>query len=194
MAVALNVNGPLFPAVFKGGVFHADDNLVARNSMIPGTGISGVSGMDFRNFIYRMGDVIYTVIFIDLAGCNSGDTDGDIIGKASTANCHIGQVTTLKNGLIYKGKLSCVETPATGEPDIDVFTATEATGTEEEAISGLTSTSMLAAAADWTKGVQKDLTGNVIADKYLYLVASGGATNDTYTAGQFVLELWGYVV
>jgi hypothetical protein len=34
----------------------------------------------------------------------------------------------------------------------------------------------------------------VIADKYLYLVASGGATNATYTAGQFVLELWGYVV
>jgi hypothetical protein len=194
MAVALNLNGPLAPAYIRGGVFHADDSLTARDSMSPGSGITGVSGMDFRSWVYRIGDVIHTVIFIDLTGCNSGDADGDIIGKAATANCHIGQVTTVKNGLIYKGKISCVETPLTGEPDIDVFTATEATGTEEEAISGLTSTSMLAAAADWTKGVQKDLTGNVIADKYLYLVASGGATNATYTAGQFVLELWGYVV
>jgi hypothetical protein len=194
MAVALNLNGPLNPAFIRGGVFNADDSLTARGSMTPGSGITGVTNMDFRSWVYRIGDVIHTVIFIDLAGCNSGDADGDIIGKAATANCHIGQVTTVKNGLIYKGKISCVETPAGGEPDIDVFTATEATGTEEEAISGLTSTSMLAAAADWTKGVQKDLTGNVIADKYLYLVASGGATNDTYTAGQFVLELWGYVV
>lgn len=30
------------------------------------------------------------------------------------------------------------------------------------------------------------------ADTYLYLVASGGADTAVYTAGEVVIELWGY--
>ena len=45
---------------------------------------------------------------------------------------------------------------------------------------------------DWTLGLKKPLTTMPVADGYLYLVASGGATNNTYTAGKFLIKLYGY--
>jgi hypothetical protein len=87
-----------------------------------------------------------------------------------------------------------VETPATGEDDIDVYSATEATGAEDAAVSGLTETAIQDAGANYTKGVKKDFTGDVVAGQYLYLVGSGGGTAGTYTAGQFLIEMWGFVV
>lgn len=194
MTAARNLLGPNNPATITGGVFHADDVLPGQASMTAGTGITTGTGTVYTPFIYRIGDVIKTEIFVDLTGLNSGGADGDIIGVNATANSHFGQVTTANNGLIFKGCISCVETPAGGEPDIDVYTADEATGTEDAAITGLVETVLLAAAADWTKGVQKNFTGNVVANQYLYLVASGGVTDATYTAGQFLIEMWGYVV
>ena len=130
---------------------------------------------------------------MDLTDLNSGDADGDIIGKVGTANCHIGQITAALNGTIIAGHLECFETPTGGEPDIDVYSATEATGTEEALITGLTETALLNTGADWTLTKQKmALTALPAADSYLYLVASGGATNDTYTAGILLLTLYGH--
>ena len=194
MTAALNLNGPNNPAWIRGGVFASDDILPAKSPMVAGTGITTGTGTVYRNQIYRLGDTIKTEIFIDLTGLNSGGADGDIIGVNATANSHLGRVTAAQNGVIYKGTISGVETPAGGEPDIDVYSADEATGTEDAAITGLVETALLAAAADWTQGVQKNFTGALVADQYLYLVASGGATDATYTAGQFVIELWGFVV
>jgi hypothetical protein len=194
MTAARNLLGPLNPATIRGGVFASDDVLPATSPMVAGTGITTGTGTVYRNQVYRIGDVIKTELFIDLTGLNS-NTAADIIGvNGGTANCHIGQITTTQNGLIFKGTMSCVETPLTGEPDIDLYSATEATGAEDAAISSLVETAILDAAADWTKGVQKNFTGDVVADQYLYLVGSGGGTDATYTAGQFVIELWGFVV
>ena len=140
-----------------------------------------------------MGDGIETTIVMDLTGLNSGDADGDIIGVAATANCHIGQITAAANGTLFAGYMQCVETPAGGEPDIDLFSATESTGTEEALVTGLTETALLATAVDWTNILApKGLTAVPAADQYLYLAASGGSTNDTYTAGKFIIKLYGY--
>lgn len=161
--------------------------------MTAGAGITAGVGTVYTDRVYNQGGgIIKTEIFVDLTGLNSGGADGDIIGVNSAASSHFGQVTLANNGLIFKGSISCAETPATGEPDIDVYTATESTGTEDAAISGLTETALLLNAADWTQGMTKFFTGAVVADQYLYLVASGGVTDATYTAGQFLIELWGY--
>ena len=89
--------------------------------------------------------------------------------------------------------MQCVETPAGGEPDIDLFSAEEATGTEEALVTGLTETALLATAVDWTNILApKGLTAVPAANEYLYLAASGGATNATYTAGKFIIKLFGY--
>jgi len=170
-----------------------DETAFSVKNMTPGTGISTGSGTLYKGAVLRMGDVIETTIVIDVTGLNSGDADGDIIGVAATANCHVGQITAAKNGTLFAGSMQCVETPAGGEPDVDLFSATVATGTEEALITALSETALLATAVDWT-GIlaPKGLTALPAADEYLYLVASGGVTNATYTAGKFVIKLYGY--
>ena len=165
-------------------------NTTAR--MAAGSGITAVAAAIVKHNVITMGNIIETTIILDLTGLNSGDADGDIIGKVGTANCHYGQVTAAVNGTILFGSMECFEAPAGGEPDIDLFTATVSTGTEETLITALTETSLLTTNADWTLGLYKTLTTVPPADGYLYLVASGGATNDTYTAGKYMIKLYGY--
>lgn len=157
----------------------------------PGSGISSVSTAVYWSKVGQVGGLIETLIYIDLEGLNSGGADGDIIGKNGTANCHLGQITTAVNGRIVAGSISCLETPTGGEPDIDVYSAVEATGTEDAAVSGLTETALLAKAADWVTNTKSELTVFPAADEYLYLVASGGVTDATYTAGRFLIRLLG---
>ncbi len=190
MAYLKQDNGPLGP-FYDGRAPAVGFYSEPGAAMTAGTGITSGTGTVYLASVVQDGPEIKTTIFIDLTGLNSGGTDGDIIGKNSAANCHLGQWTTAVNGVYSRGQIYCAETPAGGEPDIDVYSATEATGTEDAAVGGLTETALLAAAADWTQGMKKDLTGTLAADQYLYLVASGGVTDATYTAGQFVMQLWG---
>ena len=171
-----------------------DETAFSVKNIIPGTGISTGTNTIFKGAVLRMGDVIETTIVIDVTGLNSGGTAGDVIGVDATANCHLGQITAAKNGTLFAGTMQCVETPGTGEPDIDLHSNTVATLTEDAAhdASG-TSVSLLAAAADWT-GVlaPNSLTALPAADTYLYFVSSGGADAGTYSAGKFVIKLYGY--
>ena len=162
--------------------------------MSVGTGISAVAAAIVKHGVVQIGNIIETTIVLDVTGLNSGNADGDVIGKADTANCHYGQITAATNGTILSGYVQCLESPGTGEPDIDLYSNTVATLTEDAAhdASG-TSAALLATAADWTNILApKGLTAVPAADTYLYLVASGGATNNTYTAGKFVIKLYGY--
>lgn len=166
-----------------------------RRQMSPGSGINytgaAAAGGAYNVHISRDGMFVKTSIYIDLDGLNSGDTAKDVIGKAATANCHIGQVTDAVNGKIVRGKLWCLETPTTGEPNIDVVESTLATITEDEPYDGSgTSVMLLDSGIDWTIGVSKEFTAVPTADRYLYL-AAGDATNAEYATGVFLIELWG---
>lgn len=156
-----------------------------------GSGVAGIAET-YKAGVIRMGDLVYTSILIDLTGLNSSAA-GDIIGDNGEANCHLGKITVARNGTLVAGRMSCLETPAGGEPDIDLYSATESTGTEDTAITGLTETALLDAAADWT-GVlaPKGLTALPADGEYLYLVGSGTGTDATYTAGKLLIEFWGY--
>lgn len=161
-------------------------------AMTPGTGISTGTGTVCGGNVYKVGPVFKTEIFIDLTGLNSGTDIGDIIGKTTTANCHLGQITAAKNGTISYGQITCLETPATGDPDVDFYgTVTEATGTQDAAISDLTGESQLLNNGDWTGAPATPIAMTALPGVgYLYM-ADGGGTAATYTAGQFLIELWG---
>jgi len=164
----------------------------AATTLSAGAGITGGSGTVYKSEVVKLGDIIHTTIIIDLTGLNSSAA-GDIIGKQATASCHLGQITAAVNGTILFGEINCLETPAGGEPDIDLYSATVSTGTEDVAISGLTETALLNTGADWT--LTKDpmaLTTVPPANGYLYLVGSGGGTDAVYDAGKFLITLWGY--
>jgi hypothetical protein len=182
----------------------ATGGIALSNAVITaGTGITSVATAIVKHSVITLGNIIETTIILDLTGLNSGDADGDIIGKAGTANCHYGQITTAINGTILSGYIQCLETPAGGESDIDLYSATEATGTEESLITALTETALLNTGADWSSKAlntaddanschSAGLTTIPPANGYLYLVASGGSTNATYTAGKFLIKLYGY--
>jgi len=169
-------------------------SLGTTEAVSAGTGITTGTGTIYKSSVVKVGGIFETNIYIDLTGLSS-NAAGDIIGKDATANSHIGQITTAVNGTIVGGYMQCLETPTTGEPDIDLFYADEATGTEDAAVSGLTNqVSVLAAAADWTIAANvnmRPLSAIVAADKYLYLVGGGGTTDGVYDAGKYLIKLYG---
>jgi hypothetical protein len=136
-------------------------------------------------------NIVKTTIMIDLTGLKDGGTAGDIIGKDGAGVAYIAQVTTANQGVVFGVTMQCVEAPAGGSSDIDLFSATEGTGVNDTAIGDLTETSIInggtQAAGTLTAG------GDIVADQYLYLVSQG--TGDaTYTAGRFLIEITGYDV
>ena len=167
-------------------------SLATTALMTVGTGISAVSNAIVKHAVVTVGNLIETTIALDLTGLSSSAA-ADIIGKEATANCHYGQITAAINGTILSGYMQCLETPTTGEPDIDVYTATVATGTEDAAITALVATAVLNSAADWTSLLApKGFTTVPPANGYLYLVGSGGGTDGVYDAGKFILKKYGY--
>ena len=162
------------------------------DGMIPGTGISAGSGTVSVGNVVKVGALFKTELFIDLTGLHSGVTIGDIIGVDDTANCHFGQITAAKNGTIFFGQITCLETPAGGDPDVDVYgDVDEATLAQDTAISAATGESQLLDHGDWTGAIATPVALTTLPGVgYLYLV-DGGGTDAIYTAGQFLIELWG---
>ena len=164
----------------------------AVTELSAGAGITGGSGTVYRSDVQKLGNIYHTRILIDLTGLASSGS-GDIIGKAATANCSIGQITAAINGTVLGGKITCFEAPAGGDPDINLWYADEATGTEDAAVTGLTETALLATAVDWTNILApKGITAVPPANDYLYLAGSGGGTDGVYDAGKFILKFYGY--
>ena len=86
--------------------------------------------------------------------------------------------------------MTCFEAPAGGDVDINVHSATEGTGVEDGAISGLTET-LLVDSGDLAIGTVVTFTGVPAADEFLYLTL-GSTTDADYTAGKLLIELFGY--
>ena len=167
-------------------------SLATTALMTVGTGISAVANAITKHSVVTVGNIIETTIALDLTGLSSSAA-ADIIGKEATANCHYGQITAANNGTILSGYMQCLETPTTGEPDIDLYAATVATGTEDAAITALVETAVLNTAVDWTNILApKGFTTVPAANGYLYLVGSGGGTDGVYDAGKFILKFYGY--
>jgi hypothetical protein len=160
-------------------------------ALTAGTGITGGTGTVYRSAVEKLGNIYHTKILIDLTGLASSGS-GDIIGKAATANSHIGQITAAVNGTVLGGKITCMEAPAGGDPDINLWYADEATGTEDAAVTGLTNQVQMCDSGDLAIGTIVGIPTPPAADKYMYMV-TGAATNADYTAGKILIEFFGYV-
>ena len=136
-------------------------------------------------------NIVKTTIMIDLTGLKDGGTAGDIVGKDGSGVAFIGRVTTANQGSVFGVTMTCVETPAGGSTDIDLFSATEGTGVNDTAIGDLTETQIINAGA--ASAGTMVAGGDIAADQFLYLVSQG--TGDaTYTAGRFLIEITGFDV
>ena len=174
-------------SISSAGFASLDANKLATEA---GTGITGGTGTIYRSSVIREGGIIKTSILIDLTGLRS-TASGDIIGVDGTSNvCHIGQIRAARNGTILAGRMTCFEARAGGDADINVHSATEGTGVEDGAISGLTET-LLVDSGDLAVGTIVTFTGVPAADEFLYLTL-GSTTNADYTGGKLLIELFGY--
>ena len=154
-----------------------------------GAGFTGGEGTVHKAGVSASGGIIKTNIILDITGLDDFAA-GDIIGvDDSTDPAHIGQITTARNGTIFAVRMTCLELPVGGDVDIDLYSATLGTGAPDTAISALVETSLINA-GDWTLGGVK-FAQTVAAGEYLYLV-NGDTTAGTYTAGKFLIELFGY--
>ena len=88
--------------------------------------------------------------------------------------------------------MTCLEAPAGGVTDIDLYSATEGTGKFDDAVTGLTETALITAGGAWTNGATKAATTVPLSTEYLYLTGGAGGTAATYTAGKFLITLLGY--
>lgn len=159
-------------------------------SMSAGAGFAG-TGTIYKSSVTRSGDIIRTVIAIDLTGAASSTTDLDIIGTSGVS--HIGRITTAVNGLIYAGTMSCGEVPAGGIADIDLYSADEGTGAFDGGIAALAETALVTKGGNWTVAAPSSFIAVPAANQYLYLTGGAGGTAATYTAGKFIIELFGVV-
>jgi len=153
-----------------------------------GSGITGGTGTICKTSFATQGGIKVMQILIDLTGLNSGGTAGDIIGVNGTSNpCYIAQIPSTYT--VLGGRMTCLETPAGGDTDIDLYSATEGTGVEDQAITALTETQIINAGTQ-SIGTVTYFAADPAANTYFYLVGQG-TSNATYTAGRFLIEVFG---
>lgn len=157
-----------------------------------GTGITTGVGTVYKTGVQRTGNVVYSNILLDLTGLAAIATDLDIIGVGALP-AHLGQITAAVNGTPLAGLMTCLEVPAGASADIDLYFATEATGILDGGVAALTETALITAGGAWTLALTKAFADPVaLADKYLYLTNGAAANAGTYTAGKFLIEVYGY--
>jgi len=167
------------------------DSLTAK--VLPGAGITLGTGTICVG-TYKNEDTLKTIkLLVDLTGLKGGGTAGDLIGSDSTAinstkqPCYIGQIPAGFTSL--GGRMTCLETPAGGGTDIDLYSATEGTGLQDGAVGDLTETQVINAGAQ-SAGTVTYFAADPNASSYLYFVSQGTSTT-AYTAGRFLVEIFG---
>ena len=167
--------------------------MLAGNTMQEeaGAGSSTGVGTILRSSVTKDNGVIKTSILIDLTGLASSTTDLDIIG-VGTSPAHLGRVTVARSGTLFGGLMTCLEVPAGGVTDIDLYSANEGTGIFDGGIAALTETALITAGGAWTLALEKAIAQPAATDQYLYLTCGTLGTAATYTSGKFLIELYGY--
>ena len=171
-----------------------------NTALSAGTGITGGTDTVYHSWREIFGAITKTSIYVDLDGLIGAGGTKDIIGKVGTANCHLGQYTTAVMGTLFAGRMTCLEVVAGGEPQIGLFSSDVATGTENVAYDDAalaTETLLLTPGRDWVAALSAaqdntaGLTALPTANDYFYLYKAANASTSEYTAGKFLIELWG---
>ena len=158
------------------------------SSLTQGTGITTT----YKSWIENYNNEIKTSILIDLDGLRNSGTVGDIIGLDGTSNpCHLGQITNSVCGQVYKIKITCLETPAGGGGTINLYEASVASGKENDDITSLTEKQLFLCDQTWSVGDESVIFTTITPNYYIYLVNGTIGSDAEYTAGQFLIEIFG---
>ena len=166
-------------------------NEVMAGTTVPSRGAGLSAAETYAASVFTSGGLKTTRIVVDLTGLVGSATDLDIIGNTGGAtSAHAGQVTVAINGTLVGGCVTCLEVPAGGATDIDFYSATVSTGAQDGAVTSLTETVLVTSGGAWTSGATKGMTTVPPANDYIY-ICNGAASGGTFTAGKFLIELFG---
>ena len=160
-----------------------------------GSGFAGLKSME--SFVAKINEEYITTILIDIEDLYSTAGRGGTIGENSGTNSYITQLTTDVNGVIYKAEMGCIETPAGGnEADIALAAISAAPDTGDDVTLDAGFQVLVDLGDAWSIG--KSMDAGLRTDygdlngKYLFLYGGGISGGGTYTAGKFVIKLYGY--
>ena len=143
---------------------------------------------------------IITTIQVDLGNAGaavnllSSTTAGDVIGEDGVAAAFITRYDSTKNGVLYKAELICLETPVGGVTDINL-TLNAASLAEDAA--GEAEGNVIIDGGVQAIGKRTESTASVIQtaagahNLYIYLTVGAGGTAGTYSAGKFLIRMYG---
>ena len=151
-------------------------------------------------FVMKVNGEIVTTILVDITDLVCDGDDNHTIGDGSgAARAYLTQITEAINGVIYRVEMNCVEVPAGSNCAVDIDLSYNSGVLAAQARSTVNTNGVLAGpGGSWTKGTYMMNTPGIgaslanVSDAYLYLtngsdVHSGG----TYTAGKFIIKLYG---
>ena len=174
----------------------AEESLITDMPVpLAGTGISDAADYRWIPFGRRgASGVIVTELYVDITGLRGDNVLNDVIGNdGGTANATFGQITAAIHGAVTGMEIICIEAPTGADTDIDFSTSTAGTIAETADITGAAGyVQLLASGAAWTLGRVEWTTALPAADSYLYLsCGAGGAGDADYTAGKFIIRIYG---
>ena len=184
-----------FGAIRDGSMITTDIHIDLGNATSPAYAFSGSSELSGAAATTPNG---YRII--GTSGSSTA-TDAGVAGEnVGQANAQFMFTTTAVQGVVSAGELICVETPTGGGSRfrIGVFYGPAISGSGRT----LGGAAALVAPVVQTKGLSNsfDLDADELDGMYLYLGQSGSTAADSvaadaaYTAGKFILRLYGYPV
>ena len=173
--------------------------MTTAHPYVAGAGLSSAGAINTN--ITKINGIITTTIQIDIDGLTSANCNAaaKVIGNSSGTNAFITRLTNVTNGIIYKAEVACVETPEGGEPNLDLVASTNTFGPGTLYTNG-THLAVVSGGGDWQTGKwesgQNTPAGNPVFydglnNMYLGLAVDQNGDKAEYTAGKFVIKLFG---
>ena len=169
--------------------------VLSNTAVATGGGFDGAAGITM--YVAKVNGITETTILLDINDLFVSGSVKDVIGEDGVAAAYITQLTDAINGVIFYAEMMCILAPAGSNTtaDIDLVTSSNSLAEDAEYDSGSAQVVFINANGDWAAGVKKNSDlGSALAagNHYLYLANGSGANSGgEYTAGKFVIKLFG---
>lgn len=142
---------------------------------------------------YSVNGTIITEIKVDLTGLDASGTENDVIGLSTGGAAYLGRYVVATCGIVYRVEMSCLEVPLSGDADVILVGGSAADEAFDDTVAN--TVAVCDGTGDWTLGetIVNNAPAGLVANYYLYLT-QGASDDATYTAGQFLIRLYGHPV
>jgi len=174
------------------GVLTLGNTATAVESAEHGAGAIGTSSFGAPQ-TYRWIDkgVIITQIKVDLTGLRTVATANDVVALQAGGAAYIGRNVVATNGVVFKTEWSCIETPVGGDLEVNVVTDASAA----IAYDGAGGTSYISDSGVLIAGQTiQNLVPALTEGDYIYMTGGAGTALGDYSAGMFILTLYGHAL